>query len=554
MSPSSELLEEQLAAVDDDAERLRLLNLLVNTIFRTDPRRSLLLAEEACTLARALEDRRGEADSLWSLAVSYETLSNYSEAMRHARSAYTIYTRLKSRREMADALNAIGVIAIRTGDYATALDSFREALIIFEEEDRSRSAAQTLNNIAAVHEAVGNFPEALDTFLQSLRISESAGNDAGIATASGNIANIYFHLGDFDKAFDYDSRALALRRQLDDSYGLALNLGNIASLYQRRGEYDPALDALGEALDIVQRIGERRYEATTRVELGSLYEKRNEPKRALEELREAVKIAESIGSDDTVADASLRIGRLSIGQRAVRRAITTLRKGLLCAERGSHTVLESDIRLSLAEALAGAGEHAEAYEQLSAASRLKGEIYSQERQRAIAESQARFDLERAERERELFRLKSEHLEEMMELRGKELTALAMQLVQKKTFLQKLREQTIQLSEQHPESKGTLKHLLREITANLHGEDDWQRFENEFQLVHHDFVRTLSTQYPKLTPTELKVCALLKINLSNKEIADLLSVSLRNVESHRYSIRKKLALPSEVNLSVHLASM
>jgi len=65
---------------------------------------------------------------------------------------------------------------------------------------------------------------------------------------------------------------------------------------------------------------------------------------------------------------------------------------------------------------------------------------------------------------------------------------------------------------------------------------------------------LAERCPRLTPTELKVCALLKINLSNKEVGKLLSVSLRNVESHRYSIRKKLGLPSETNLSSYLAGL
>ena len=68
------------------------------------------------------------------------------------------------------------------------------------------------------------------------------------------------------------------------------------------------------------------------------------------------------------------------------------------------------------------------------------------------------------------------------------------------------------------------------------------------------MRMLSQRYPNLTPGELKVCALLKVNLSNKEIANLLSVSIRNVESHRYWIRKKMGLSSDVNLSVYLAGM
>jgi DNA-binding CsgD family transcriptional regulator len=163
-------------------------------------------------------------------------------------------------------------------------------------------------------------------------------------------------------------------------------------------------------------------------------------------------------------------------------------------------------------------------------------------------------VERAERERELFRLKSEHLEQMIEQRSKELTSMAMHLVQKNTFLQKLRKEALRLAMAHPEGREALEEILTAIAGNLNDDDDWQRFEQEFQHVHQGFVTMLSERCPRLTPTELKVCALLKIHLSNKEIARLLSVSLRNVESHRYSIRKKLGLPSDANLSSHLAGL
>src|SRR6185295_9376412 len=130
--------------------------------------------------------------------------------------------------------------------------------------------------------------------------------------------------------------------------------------------------------------------------------------------------------------------------------------------------------------------------------------------------QGRFDVERAEREREMLSLRNKHLEEMMEQRSKELTSVAMQLVQKNALLQKLHDNANQLLAKHPELKRDLKPLSSSISENLNGDNDWQRFEQEFQLVHQGFLQTLSQRYPRLTPGESKVCALLKINLSNKE--------------------------------------
>jgi DNA-binding CsgD family transcriptional regulator len=214
----------------------------------------------------------------------------------------------------------------------------------------------------------------------------------------------------------------------------------------------------------------------------------------------------------------------------------------------------ADHHLLRADLLHAAGEEAEAFDNLSRHAEIQEKIYAQERQRAVSEMQERFDLERAERERETFRLKSRHLETMMEQRSRELTSMAMHLVKKNTFLQKFRRETLRIARDHPEARAEVERILGAIERNLEEENDWQRFEREFQQVHHDFLRMISELYPQLSPAELKVCALLKINLSNKEITRLLSVSVRNVESHRYSIRKKLGLPSGINLATFLAGL
>jgi AraC family transcriptional regulator, chitin signaling transcriptional activator len=214
---------------------------------------------------------------------------------------------------------------------------------------------------------------------------------------------------------------------------------------------------------------------------------------------------------------------------------------------------ETDRLLASARAHREKGNDAEAVAEMRRYLELRQRHYGEERKRAIAEMQERFDVERAERQREEYRVRSEHLAQMMEQRQRELTSMAMQLVRKNAFLQRLRAQAADLAREESTGTTALDALIEEISVNLSGDADWQRFQREFENVHRDFLATLSERCPKLSPTELRVCALLKINLSNKEIADLLAVTLRNVESHRYSIRKKLMLPSEVNLAAWMAS-
>lgn len=80
----------------------------------------------------------------------------------------------------------------------------------------------------------------------------------------------------------------------------------------------------------------------------------------------------------------------------------------------------------------------------------------------------------------------------------------------------------------------------------------KRFEDEFDLVHNDFMKKLRSRYPDLSNNEVLLCAYIKMNLSTKEIAPLMNISVRGMETMRYRIRKKFNLEREESLQEFLA--
>ena len=70
---------------------------------------------------------------------------------------------------------------------------------------------------------------------------------------------------------------------------------------------------------------------------------------------------------------------------------------------------------------------------------------------------------------------------------------------------------------------------------------WDLFKSNFERVEEHFFSTLTERYPDLTSSDLKFCALLRLNMSTKEIADALNLTTRGVESARYRLRKKFKL-------------
>jgi DNA-binding CsgD family transcriptional regulator len=92
-----------------------------------------------------------------------------------------------------------------------------------------------------------------------------------------------------------------------------------------------------------------------------------------------------------------------------------------------------------------------------------------------------------------------------------------------------------------------KKLLKILVEDNRTDDTWEHFAHHFDKVHTDFLVVLKNRYPDLTASELRLCAYLRMNLSNKEIAQLINISVRGVEIARYRLRKKLGLAKETNL-------
>jgi DNA-binding CsgD family transcriptional regulator len=158
-------------------------------------------------------------------------------------------------------------------------------------------------------------------------------------------------------------------------------------------------------------------------------------------------------------------------------------------------------------------------------------------------------LELEKNEKEIVKLKNEKLEAEIGHKNSELANSAMHLVQKKEMLGKIREDLNVLLKKidNNQVSNEFKKLLKILGEDNKIDDNWEHFAHHFDKVHTDFLVVLKNRYPALTATELKLCAYLRMNLSSKEIAQLMNISIRGVEIGRYRLRKKLGLPKEMNL-------
>src|SRR5690606_1650353 len=159
------------------------------------------------------------------------------------------------------------------------------------------------------------------------------------------------------------------------------------------------------------------------------------------------------------------------------------------------------------------------------------------------------DLERRnlqEKER-IGHILNEKLQSEIENKNRELAISTMSILKKNKFLSSLKSQLNTI----PDKDKNIRSVLREIDRNINSEDDWKFFESAFNNADKDFLKRIKSKHESLTNNDLRLCAYLRLNLSSKEIAPLLNISVKSVEMKRYRLRKKFDLPHQDNLTDYI---
>jgi ligand-binding sensor domain-containing protein/DNA-binding CsgD family transcriptional regulator len=158
-------------------------------------------------------------------------------------------------------------------------------------------------------------------------------------------------------------------------------------------------------------------------------------------------------------------------------------------------------------------------------------------------------VEKQNSEQEIIKLQNEKLQSEISHKNMQLADSTLSIIRKNEVLieikSELEKQKEELGPRYPARY--LQRLTTLIDKNISNDNDWEIFEALFDQAHENFFKRLKLSFPDLTQSDLKLCAYLKLNLSSKEIAPLLNISIRGVEIRRYRLRKRLALSSDKNL-------
>lgn len=181
--------------------------------------------------------------------------------------------------------------------------------------------------------------------------------------------------------------------------------------------------------------------------------------------------------------------------------------------------------------------------------RLYQSYYRKEQRRIVEENKRKIKQGKLKTKKKIMEIRNAQLRQEIDSKNRELAVATMSLIKRNEFLNTLKDELKSI-----EHTFQIASVIRTIDRNLSNEDDWKFFEEAFNNADKDFLKKVKELHSDLTPNDLKLCAYLRLNLSSKEIAPLLNISVRSVEVKRYRLRKKMDLEHEKSLTEYILEL
>ncbi|MEO0896495.1 MAG: tetratricopeptide repeat protein [Bacteroidota bacterium] len=448
----------------------------------------------------------------------------YSGAANHYFQAILAFKESGLSTELGMAHNGLGDLYYYTRDEEKALEQHHKALAIAREKNLPSLEAMTLGYLGHFYEKQEEYDKASSYQLLALEKYEQLMDPEGLSTINGYLGSIYEDLEDFEKAYHYFSQALTYNLETNNQEERIIHLNDIGDTFRKRGMYEDALLYTSQSLALAEELNNLYQVKSGKRDLAKTYAEMGDFEKAHDYLVEAYDLHEELFD----AEEASQIARLqSLNE------INQTQQELELLKRDKQLV-----QISLIALVAG----------LSLLLILSWLIVSRQRLKTQKDREL-LEAKQALTEQELenSRLKADQLESDLEASSNQLGTHALTIVQKNKILKDIKTRLTHLKTEEKSLQRPISMLIKKIDEGFKFDKDWQKFNQIFEQVHPAFYRRLHEKYPDLTASEIRLCALLRLNLDSKDMATILGISQDSLRVARYRLRKKMDVEKGSNL-------
>lgn len=460
----------------------------------------------------------------------------YQEALEPLFEAEELFDRINCERCLAETHNLVGEILYKIKSPQSALERHKEAFELYEKYGDSEGMAETKGFMGTMYEKMEDYTKALKLQREALQLVKTINNLSAFALVLENIGSIKEDLEEFDSATYFFQKSYELHLIAGDSSNMIGNLNNLGDAYRKAGEFSQGLEYSQKALEMSERLGNTYQQKSAAVDVAKSLNLLGRDSEAYEFLDLARNLSDEIFSAETAKQLAIREVQYELDKKITQLADFEQRHQLEILMRWllSFSVL---ILVILAWTMINRQKN-----------KIKSSKGLLERQKELLEVKEKL----IATEKENINLLEARMAAEVESHSQSLSAQTLHVIEKNQMLGEIQQKLKRiLDEDAKEQKKRIRNLIKQIDYNFSQDTDWEDYKNSFEKVHQDFFKNLHKSSKDLTPGELKLASLMRMNLSSKEIASTLGISQESLRISRYRLRKKLNLEKGENLQQFL---
>lgn len=468
-------------------------------------------------------DERRKAQVYFRLFSLAHLRSENDQALAYALKALPLMEKTGEFSIAATMKSEIGGIYHQLDEDSLASTFHQEALDYFIAHDELLNASFVYMERGSLNIDLLRFQEAESDFRSALKIAEREGHLGNIANTRSLLGALFIKMERYEEARDSFQASLDLCREYNIPIGIATCLDGLADANHKLGNFDTALEQANEQYALSIEHGFPDMEPGALTMLGEIYASKGEYKQAYEVKVRADQISDSLFT----MEKTKTIGELreKYEREKNMRSIANLESQAKIDRLKRNGLISGLCLLALLSSLI-----------------INREVQRRKKARQLHETEQR-----------LAETEHQRLKEQLDHKNRELTSNALNMARKNEFLTVLNEQLIQLNSSMDLSKD-LRGLRNQLRLEGQMEDNWEQFTAQFTETNPAFYKSLQSAYPDLSKGELRLAALLKMNLGNKDVARILSISDDGVKKARYRLRKKMNLQTDDSLESKIISI
>ncbi|MFK7926091.1 MAG: tetratricopeptide repeat protein [Bacteroidia bacterium] len=504
-----------------NTEKVDLLNQLGYEYWIVDPRKSEEYGEEALEIAKILPYESGKAFANRVIGVSHWVRGNLDLAFSFLIDASDLYQEIGDSLGLANSMLNLGMAYADQQNQSVAAKKYQDALAIFSALEASSRVATTYTKIADLSIQKEDYDEAYEQLQNALAIHKDNAFLYGIAEANGKLGKIALARKDYNGAISYLLLAVEAGEKRNDQVGQADHFQAIGLAYLQKGDLNQADTYLRSSMAIADSFKLRKIQRDVYETFKDLAIRRGDFEEAYGFAERYVEIKEELFNEEKSNIIANMEAKQAFKAKEKELEIAQKNLDLLIQENKADNLLKVSLILGL----------------LSIVAIIWGLL--QRKTKLLEKNQK--DLQKAAN-------KTHELEETIIAKEQELVSYTFNFVQKNELISSLKAELKALKpDLNDNNRAKLDALGKKIDAALRVDKDWSDFRKHFESVHPQFIKRLNQEYPDLTKNEFKLIALLRLNLSSKEISAILGISPDSVKTARYRLRKKLGLNNQDDL-------